>query len=495
MVKVVETKIYRLHYDPQSSERIGYLVSQQRLAYNVAAGILNRTPALALRRSPRHPDGLLGLLTRWRHQDSRAQAPYIVHQAGAQHAWMANGLMRQERKSRLQRLENGSLRSSDQRQHRRTLARRSRKRGPSTLTSLTPPVMLDDSTFTIMGARDVVLRTKRPVPEDLDIRSFQLVEVRNACRGANGALRKRRYALHLQVAVEYPDAPAPEAIRSVDEILGIDDGVKRQLTLSNGDVLHNDDGDKIDRQRRMRAGAQRKRRGSRRRDHLLGKARAEARKTRANRRRVLLAGVKNIYEAVKPKAIAVEDKSHRQLSASARGTRESPGTRVRAKSGLNRSLRDAALSERLSLLASEARKSGIAIYAVWPQGSSQTCSACGYRHRNNRESQAVFRCLSCGYAQNADTNAACILRNRAYYVVCSIVGRERDEGAPTGWRVKPSESEKLSPAKSVLKPEGDSMRLHAAGREASASGSAAQGRFVKDYEPRRPNDRANVFTK
>ncbi len=486
MVKAVETRVYRLHHDSQMSERIGYLASQQRLAYNIAAGILNRTPDIALRRSPRYPDGLLGQLTRWRHQDSRAQAPYIIHQAGAQHAWMANDLMRQERKSRLARLENGSPRSSDHRQHRRTLARRSRKRGTSTLTSLTPPVRLDDSTFTIMGARDIVLRTKKPVPEDMDIRSFQFVEVRNACRGANGALRKRRYALHLQVAVEYPDPPAPEVISSAEDILGIDDGVKRQLTLSNGDVLHHDESADINRRRRMRSEAQRKKRGSRRRDRLLKRARADGRKTRANRRRVLLTDVKRVYESVKPKAIAVEDKSHRYLSASARGTRESPGTRVRAKAGLNRSLRDAALSERLSLLASEARKSGIAIYAVWPQGSSQTCSACGYRHRNNRESQAAFRCLSCGYALNADTNAARILRNRAYHLVCSLVGRERDEGAPTGWRVKPSVSERLFPAKSVFKPEGGSMRHNAAGREAHTSGSAAQGRFVTDIEPRRP---------
>ena len=84
MLKAVETRIFRLHYHPQMSERIGYLASQQRLAYNVAADILNRTPAIALRRSPRHPDGLLGQLSRWRHQDSRAQAPYIIHQAGAQ---------------------------------------------------------------------------------------------------------------------------------------------------------------------------------------------------------------------------------------------------------------------------------------------------------------------------------------------------------------------------------------------------------------------------
>ncbi len=485
MVKAVETRIYRLRHNPQTSGRIGYLASQQRLAYNIAVNILNRTPAISLRRSPAHPEGLLGQITVWRHQDRRAQAPYVIHQAGAQQAWMANDLMKQERKARLHRIENGSVKSSDHRQHRRTLARRSRKRGPSTLTSLTPPVRLDDSAFTIMGARDVVLQTKKPVPEELDIRSFQIVEVRRDCRGASGALRKRRYALHLQVAVEYPDPPKAEAIESPDEILGIDDGVKRQITLSNGDVLHHDESGKVARQRRMRARAQGKRHGSKRQARMLRKARADARKSRASRRRVLLAQVKNIYATVKPKAIAVEDKSHKRLSLSARGTLERPGTGIRAKSGLNRALRDAALSERIGVMASEARKSGIAVYAVWPQGSSQSCSACGYRHRNNRESQAVFRCLSCGYALNADINAARILRNRAYHVICSIVGRECDSGAPTGWRVKPSLPERESSAKGVFKPEGGSKRRDVAGREAATSGSAAQGRFDSDIEPRR----------
>ena len=268
MVKAVETRIYRLHYDPHTSERIGYLASQQRLAYNIAVNILNRTSAIALRRPPAHPDGLLGQITLWRHQDSRAQAPYIIHQAGAQQAWMANDLMRRERKARLGRLENGSTHSSDHRQHRRTLTRRSRKHGSSTLTSLIPPVRLDDVTFTIAGARDVTLRTKKSVPDELDIRSFQLVEVRKDCRTENGVLRKRRYALHLQVAVEYPETFKPEAIGSADEILGVDDGVKRQLTLSNGDVLRHDERDKINRQRRMREKAQRRKRGSRRRARL-----------------------------------------------------------------------------------------------------------------------------------------------------------------------------------------------------------------------------------
>ena len=100
---------------------------------------------------------------------------------------------------------------------------------------------LDDSTFTVMGARDVVLRTKKPVPDDLDIRSFQIVEARRAHRGVNGALGERRYALHLQVAVEYPEPPEAEAIETPDEILGMDDGVKKHIAFSNGEFIHHHD--------------------------------------------------------------------------------------------------------------------------------------------------------------------------------------------------------------------------------------------------------------
>ena len=48
MPTAIETMIYRLHHEPVVSARIGYLASQQRLAYNHAVDILNRTPNIAL---------------------------------------------------------------------------------------------------------------------------------------------------------------------------------------------------------------------------------------------------------------------------------------------------------------------------------------------------------------------------------------------------------------------------------------------------------------
>ena len=208
--------------------------------------------------------------------------------------------MKQEGSARLIRLESGSTKSADHRQHRRTLAHRNRKRGSSTLSSLTPPVRLDDSTFTVMGARDVVLRTKKPVPDDLDIRSFQIVEVRRTHRGVNGALGERRYALHLQVAVEYPEPADAEAIETPEQILGIDDGVKKHIAFSNVEFIHHDESAAIAKERQGRMKASRKKKGSRRQRNTLIQVRRSARKRVANRRRLLCQAVQSQYRKGAP---------------------------------------------------------------------------------------------------------------------------------------------------------------------------------------------------
>ncbi len=45
--------------------------------------------------------------------------------------------------------------------------------------------------------------------------------------------------------------------------------------------------------------------------------------------------------------------------------------------------------------------------------TSQQCSVCGFISPDNRTSQAEFRCLACGHAENADLNAALNIAARA----------------------------------------------------------------------------------
>ena len=52
---------------------------------------------------------------------------------------------------------------------------------------------------------------------------------------------------------------------------------------------------------------------------------------------------------------------------------------------------------------------GCTVVAVPAAYTSQTCSACGHRAAESRESQADFRCVACGYQANADLNAANVI--------------------------------------------------------------------------------------
>ena len=91
---------------------------------------------------------------------------------------------------------------------------------------------------------------------------------------------------------------------------------------------------------------------------------------------------------------------------SARGTVASPGTKVAAKRGLNRSISDAGWGQLLRFVSYKAEGAGREVIAVDPRHTSCTCAHCGHVDAANRVSQAVFSCQHCGHAEHADTNAA-----------------------------------------------------------------------------------------
>jgi len=92
----------------------------------------------------------------------------------------------------------------------------------------------------------------------------------------------------------------------------------------------------------------------------------------------------------------------RNMSKSAKGTAEEPGTNVRAKSGLNRSILEQGWGAFLSMLEYKLKWRGGELIKVNPRYTSQTCPQCGHISQENRETQAAFRCVSCGFSENAD---------------------------------------------------------------------------------------------
>ena len=104
--------------------------------------------------------------------------------------------------------------------------------------------------------------------------------------------------------------------------------------------------------------------------------------------------------------VYVEGLHIRNMSSSARATIEDPGIKVKAKSGLNKSILDQGWGEFRRQLDYKLLWKGGKLVEVDFRYTSQTCSCCGHRVKENRLSQAVFMCMACGHEENADVNAA-----------------------------------------------------------------------------------------
>ncbi len=101
--------------------------------------------------------------------------------------------------------------------------------------------------------------------------------------------------------------------------------------------------------------------------------------------------------------VRVEDLRIGNMVRSAKGTIDAPGSNVRQKAGLNRSI----LASGWGLFARRLNdKIGDRLELVPAAYTSQRCSHCGEVDRDSRESQAKFRCTTCGFSCNADLNAA-----------------------------------------------------------------------------------------
>ena len=471
---MIRTLTFALRRDPDTSRAIGHHATQQNLAYNHAVDVLNREPNLPKRSGKNHPDALNKRITAWRQTHrQKADAPYYIHQEGGEQAWEANQRLQEARAARLERIAKAEARGEapkhrDIRPHRRTLAHRNRKQRRLSLTITDRRLLAVSDDGKTLASRQcafsVTLRTHRNL-KFLDIRSIRLVPVKNY--GTRTPLGRRHYCLHVQVAVPEPVPIENIDIENPEDILGADRGTKNHLAVSSGHRAHNPrSGKQRTRRRKHQHDMAGKPKGSKRRRHAVAKAREQSRGYTQRRDQHLRQQIRDILLEAQPKMVSIESLHPISMMASARGTSAAPGKNVAAKRKLNESLAESAIGYVGKLLREEAAKLGIPTVSVPPQGTSQTCPRCGDRHRNNRESQAVFRCRQCGLYAHADWTAAVIIRNRAYVRHCEWQSGHTPDvlTAPTGWREQPSGSEPRQPRLglelSVFKPEGTATSSH-----------------------------------
>ena len=102
----------------------------------------------------------------------------------------------------------------------------------------------------------------------------------------------------------------------------------------------------------------------------------------------------------------IEDLQVRNMSRSAKGTIDEPGTNVAAKAGLNKSILDQGWGMFRRMLDYKQCWRGGELIAVPPRYTSQECHKCHHVSKLNRPQQALFLCVQCGYSYHADVVAA-----------------------------------------------------------------------------------------
>jgi len=196
--------------------------------------------------------------------------------------------------------------------------------------------------------------------------------------------------------------------------LGIDVGVAAPIMLSTGEELPiaRTPARETRRSRKLHKQLSRQQRGSANRMKTIRRIRDLA--AGQTRRRLDSAHRAAAHIAARHSHVAMEDLKLLNMTKSAKGTVEEPGTNVAQKSGLNRVILDLAHGHLRELVKRKVLAAGGTFVLVNPRDTSRRCNPCGLVSKNSRKSQAEFECVGCGHKANADHNASENIRDRAF---------------------------------------------------------------------------------
>lgn len=294
---------------------------------------------------------------------------------------------------------------------------------------------VDRRTLRVPGIGEI--RTKDDIPEDLDIRSCVILERTSAVnRKLKLQPEQRSFKIHVSGRKPKPPVKSPEA---PGRTIGVEHGiVHAMIAVDEADTVELFDHDlaaarkahaRVTKLSRRMARCKRGSRTWQRRRQTKGSIRRNLDNGRRHWRRSWANHLVHANDTV-----CVEKLSARNMVRSARGTNEAPGTNVKAKRGLSRSLLGVAPAEQTAILQRTGERTGTRVWLVPAPGTSQTCNACSYRSRENRKSQAVFRCKRCGHHDNADVNASKNVRDNGITDIRARMDESRSAATqpPTG---------------------------------------------------------------
>jgi putative transposase len=243
----------------------------------------------------------------------------------------------------------------------------------------------------------------RAIPSDADIRTVTVM------KEADGWYM----SVLLNLAEELPNVED----RTIESSVGIDVGINKLVSLSDGSFVENPKfatNKKTRRQLRIRQRrVNRKVKGSKNRAKA-GVQVAKLHKKIADKREAhqwqAASLIVKTADAIVHEDLNVKGMKSRCKVKRSKG-RFMPNGQA-AKRGLNRSISDASWGGLFAKIGWLGAKAGKPVLAVDPKFSSQECSSCKHRSKDNRKGEK-FICESCGHIDHADTQASRTINKRA----------------------------------------------------------------------------------
>ena len=102
--------------------------------------------------------------------------------------------------------------------------------------------------------------------------------------------------------------------------------------------------------------------------------------------------------------------------------------KAKQKAGLNKAILSVGWHIIEAYTKYKAYQSGKAVFKIPAPYTSQECAKCGHTHPDNRKSQELFVCGSCGNTENADNNASLVIKKRAINLILDTGTVLSDDG-------------------------------------------------------------------
>ncbi|MBH8565350.1 transposase [Nostoc sp. CENA67] len=228
-------------------------------------------------------------------------------------------------------------------------------------------------------------------------------------------VRKKADGFYISVLLQDDTVPNPPVPQQIETALGVDLGIKKLVSLSNGETIANPRFYKLMERKRSRLhrAASRQALGSHRRQktyHRIAKLEQKVTNQREDYQWKIAHNLVKQFDLIVFENLNIQGMMARCKSKQDENGKYLPNGQS-AKSKLNQAITDAAwgsLKQKVKVLS---ERTGVLVHEVNPKFSSQECSACGYVSPTNRD-QEKFICENCAHHADADVDAAKVILKR-----------------------------------------------------------------------------------